>query len=120
MNPQGQLIGKATKRWQVGRLLGSGACGSVHELIPPTGSSSSKNSYPDYAIKIAPLPKSLANKSGKKRKKTDAERNADLILYECQTLRNVGPDMRGRLVPEIPFMGNPPACGETDDKSELF
>ena len=114
MNPQGQLIGRASKPWQIGRLLGSGACGSVHELNPPAGGGSKKSS-PEYAIKIVPLP---ASRQNKKRKKTQEERNADLILHEYQTLQNAGAEMRGRLVPDIPFMGSPPAYGETDDKSE--
>lgn len=115
--PEGLLIGKATKPWQIGRLLGSGACGSVHELVAPAGSKSTTISY---AVKIVPLPKSMAtaNKAGKKRKKTEEERNADLILHEYTTLQNAGNEMRGKLVPEIPFMGSPPAFGDTDDKSE--
>ena len=115
-SPEGLLIGKPSKPWKIGRLLGSGACGSVHELIAPPGS---KSSSPAYAIKIAPLPKSKANKAGKKRKKTAEERNADLILHEYTTLQNAGNEMRGKLVPEIPFMGDPPAYGQTADNSEF-
>lgn len=110
-SPQGILIGKATKPWTIGKKLGCGACGAVHELTAPPG----KSSYPPYAIKIAHLPKSKPS-NGKKRKKTAEERNADLILHEYTTLQNAG-DMRGRLVPDIPFMG-PPAYGETSDASE--
>jgi hypothetical protein len=72
-----------------------------------------------WAIKIAPLPppsKSSTTKS--KRKKTPVERNADLILHEYTTLQNAGSSLRGRLVPEIPYMGNPPGYGETVDKSK--
>eukprot|EP00584_Thalassiosira_punctigera_P024702 CAMPEP_0172553278 /NCGR_PEP_ID=MMETSP1067-20121228/49803_1 /TAXON_ID=265564 ORGANISM="Thalassiosira punctigera, Strain Tpunct2005C2" /NCGR_SAMPLE_ID=MMETSP1067 /ASSEMBLY_ACC=CAM_ASM_000444 /LENGTH=606 /DNA_ID=CAMNT_0013341437 /DNA_START=73 /DNA_END=1893 /DNA_ORIENTATION=- len=117
-SPEGLLIGKPTNPWKIGRLLGSGACGSVHELTAPSGS---KSSSPAYAIKIAALPKSkAASKAGKKRKKTAEERNADLILHEYTVLQNAGSDMRGKVVPEIPFMGDPPAFGETPDKKFRF
>jgi len=117
-SPEGLLIGKSNKPWKIGRLLGSGACGSVHELIAPSGSKSSSSS-PAYAIKIAPLPKSKA-KTGKKRKKTAEERNADLILHEYTTLQNAGSEMRGKVVPDIPYMGNPPAYGKTADDKFRF
>jgi hypothetical protein len=79
---EGQLIGQG---WKIGKQLGSGACGSVHELVSTSMSSSSKSSSSKmaWAIKIAPLPppsKSSTTKS--KRKKTPVERNADLILHE--------------------------------------
>ena len=34
------------------------------------------------------------------------------------TLQNAGSSLRGVLVPEIPYMGNPPGYGETMDKSK--
>ena len=99
-----------------GKKLGSGACGSVHELHQE-GSTKYNN---DWAIKLAPLPKSKA-KSGKgKRKKTAEERNADLIQHENLTLQNAGSDMRGRLVPDIPYLGSPPAFGETSDGGKFI
>jgi hypothetical protein len=109
--PTGLTIGPTTKPYTIGRILGSGACGSVHELIAPTGSK-----HTCYAIKLAPLPKSKPT-NGKKRKKTAEEKNADLISYEHLTLRNLGVDVRGRLVPDIPFTG-PPAYGEVDGECE--
>jgi hypothetical protein len=105
--PTGLTIGSTTKPYTIGRILGSGACGSVHELIAPAGSK-----HTDYAIKLAPLPKSKPA-NGKKRKKTAEEKNADLISYEHLTLRNLGVEVRGRLVPDIPFVG-PPAYGEIE------
>lgn len=119
-SPEGQLIGNG---WKIGKKLGSGACGSVHELVVPTNrakstSSSSSSSSTSWAIKVAPLPASKAAGTGKKRKKTPEERNADLILHEYTTLQNAGSQMRGTMVPEISFMGDPPSYGETADKSE--
>ncbi len=106
----------------IGKKLGSGACGTVHELVAPPdrakSSPSSSSSSSAWAIKVAPLPKS--NATGKKRKKTPEERNSDLILHEYTTLQNAGSQMRGRMVPEISFTGDPPSYGETADKSESY
>jgi hypothetical protein len=110
--PQGLTIGSTAKPWTIGRKLGSGACGSVHELVPPPNSKSSST----YAIKLASLPKIKAA-TGKKRKKTVEERNADLISHEYLTLQNLGPDVRGKLVPDIPFMGSPPAYGDLEGET---
>jgi len=118
-SPEGQIIGRG---WMIGKQLGSGACGSVHELVAPPdrakSSSSSSSSSSSWAIKVAPLPQSKA--TGKKRKKTPEERNADLILHEYTTLQNAGNQMRGKMVPEISFTGDPPSYGETVDKSESY
>jgi hypothetical protein len=117
-SPEGQIIGRG---WMIGKQLGSGACGSVHELVAPPDrakSSSSSSSSSAWAIKVAPLPQSKA--TGKKRKKTQEERNADLILHEYTTLQNAGNQMRGKMVPEISFTGDPPSYGETADKSESY
>jgi hypothetical protein len=112
---EGRTIGKATRPWTIGRLLGSGACGSVHELDPPP--SSSKSSM-QYAVKLVHLPPSLS--TNKKRKKTAVERNADLLLHEYTILQNAGAASRGTVFPDIPLMGlggGPPGYGETEDKS---
>ncbi len=112
-SPEGEFIGRG---WKIGKMLGSGACGSVHELTAPQGA---KLNSPAWAVKVAPLPKSASSSKGKKRKKTPLERNADLIHHEYTTLQNAGSEIRGKLVPEISFMGDPPAYGETEDKSEF-
>lgn len=111
--PEGLHIGSSSKPWTIGRKLGSGACGSVHELIPPANSKSSQS----YAVKLASLPKNKAGTNGKKRKKTAEERNADLISHEYQTLQNLGPNVRAKFVPDIPFMGSPPAYGDLDGET---
>ena len=114
---EGQLIGQG---WKIGKQLGSGACGSVHELVSTSMTSSNKSSSSKmaWAIKIAPLPPPSKSSTKSKRKKTPVERNADLILHEYTTLQNAGSSLRGVLVPEIPYMGNPPGYGETMDKSK--
>ena len=103
-------------------MLGSGACGSVHELTKSSTSSSSSSSSSNefsWAIKVAPLPQTRTTTAGKRRKKTSEERNADLILHEYTILQNAGGHMRGKMVPEISFMGDPPSYGETPDRSEF-
>ena len=111
--PEGQLIGRSSRPWKIGRLLGRGACGAVHELEAPSGAKKAPAAC-DWAVKVAPLPPSRTG-TGKKRKKTAAERNADLIQHEHLTLHNAGTALRGAVVPEIPFMGDPPAHGQTAD-----
>ena len=118
MSAEGQQIGRASRPYTVGPLLGRGACGSVHALLPPRSSSSGEDGR--WAVKLATLPRSRPGKSGKKRKKTEAERNADLIMHEYTVLQNAG-DGRGRTVPDIPFGGvGPSAYGETDDGGKFF
>ena len=120
-SPQGQVIGKANKPWTIGRLLGSGACGSVHELVAPPNNNS--KSSMQYAVKVVTLPSSSGKTTAnKKRKKTAVERNADLLLHEYTILQNSGAANRGTLFPDIPLMGlgGPPGYGETVDKSEFI
>lgn len=112
--PEGLTIGSTSKPWTIGRILGSGACGSVHELLPSSNTKSSNQQR--YAIKLATLP-AAARSGNTKRKKTVQERNADLISHEYLTLQNLGPDVRGTYVPDIPYMGSPPAYGDLDGTS---
>lgn len=128
-SPTGTLIGPPAKAWRVGRELGRGACGSVHEIARDTAasssSSSSKSSKSDFVVKIATLPPAASSaattaaRSSKKRKKTPQERNADLLYQENVYYRNVLNDLRGAVVPEVPHPGEggPPGYGDIDGKS---
>lgn len=114
MSAEGLQIGRASRPYTVGPLLGRGACGSVHALLPPRSDEDGR-----WAVKLASLPRSRPG-GKKKRKKTEAERNADLIMHEYTVLQNAG-DGRGRTVPDIPFGGvGPSAYGETDDGGKFF
>ena len=64
VHPEGQLIGRVRRLWKIGRLLGSGTCGSVHELVTPPSPPPRA-----YAIKSAPLSKLKAKTAGKKKRK---------------------------------------------------
>ena len=107
--PTGILIGPPSKPWRVGRELGRGACGSVHEI----GRGSSPSSA--FVVKIATLPAASAT-AKKRRKKTPEERNADLLYQENVYYRNVLNDLRGTVVPEVPHAGDggPPGYGDLD------
>ena len=112
--PTGILIGPPSKPWRVGRELGRGACGSVHD-IGRVGSSPSSA----FVVKIATLPAAAvaASSTAKKRKKkTPEERNADLLYQENVYYRNVLNDLRGAVVPEVPHAGEggPPGYGDLD------
>ena len=113
--PTGILIGPPSKPWRVGRELGRGACGSVHD-IGRVGSSTPSSAF---VVKIATLPAAAASASStakKRKKKTPAERNADLLYQENVYYRNVLNDLRGAVVPEVPHAGEggPPGYGDLD------
>lgn len=120
MPPEGILIGPASRQWRVGKMLGSGACGSVHDItaaIEAGDSGRSSKSRLEYVVKIAPIPADGSSASRrKKKKKTPLERNADLLHYENNLYRNVLNDLRGVYIPEVPLSGDggPPGYGDTD------
>lgn len=122
-NPEGQLIGLSSKPWRIGKIIGQGACGTVHEIakISTSSSKQTKTSVPEFVVKVAPLPQ-ITKTKGKKRKKTPAERNADLLNYENTLYKNVFNNLRGRLIPDVPVHGSsvPPAFGEIDGKNIIF
>ena len=97
------------RKWQIGIKLGSGACATVHKLLRVSSSGSTTEST--YAVKVAPLP--ISKNTSKKRKKTPAERNADLLNYENMIYRNVLNDLRGHMVPDVPLSG-PPGYGDIE------
>lgn len=105
------------KNYRVGRLIGEGACGSVHTLDRRNTGGKTFAEDADFVVKLCPIPVSKKGKAGgKKRKKTAAERNADTLFHEYNLYRNALHDMRGGCVPDLPFGGNSPPCyGETDE-----
>jgi hypothetical protein len=116
--PTGILLGPPSKPWTVGRELGRGACGSVHDI----GIGSSPSST--FVVKIATLPAAAAASATakKRRKKTPEERNADLLYQENVYYRNVLNDLRGTVVPEVPHAGEggPPGYGDLDGECSHF
>ncbi len=108
-SPAGLMIGNPKKPWKIGRLLGKGACGSVHELEPPPGSTFTSSSY---VVKVAVIPPTTGKT---KKKKTPAERNAELIWWEHNIMISRLPELLGNYIPELPFGSNiPPSYGEVE------
>ena len=70
------------KKWKLGALVGTGGCAEVYEAIG-TGDAESAGAGP-FVAKVAPLAVGLppAMSKGKKRKKTEQEKHADMIYYE--------------------------------------
>lgn len=69
------------KKWRLGALVGTGGCAEVYEATDIKGEGAGAG---QLVAKIAPLPVGLppAMSKGKKRKKTDQEKHADMIYYE--------------------------------------
>lgn len=69
------------KKWKLGALVGTGGCAEVYEATDVARESAGAR---PLVAKIAPLPVGLppAMNKGKKRKKTDQEKHADMIYYE--------------------------------------
>jgi len=107
--PAGLEIGNIKYPWKVGKVIGSGACGAVHELQLVNAKPSSTRSY---VIKVAPMPPPPT--SGKKRKKSAMERNADLIYHETVLLTNGLISLQGTYIPYTPEyneLNAPPTSG---------
>lgn len=77
------LSGKVlNKKWKLGALVGKGGCAEVYEAIDARASESAGAG--PFVAKVAPLAVGLppAISKGKKRKKTEQEKHADMIYYE--------------------------------------
>lgn len=110
-NPIGLEIGSAKNPWRIGKLLGKGACGSVHELIPPP----LKNNSLQYVVKLATLPPILASQKKGKSKKSAMERNADLLSWERTMYHGTFNRLRGVVIPDTCRGAKaPPVFGEID------
>lgn len=71
-------------KWKLGSLIGRGGCAEVYEVTDIRSQGGGREPPQRLVAKIAPLPSGLppAMKKGKKRKKTDQEKHADMIYYE--------------------------------------
>ncbi|RQM09640.1 hypothetical protein DD237_006646 [Peronospora effusa] len=113
------MEGLTLKTWLLGKKVGSGACSDVYiasnlpdalifivilflcvavESIIPLGSDANRQ----YVMKLSPLPQLPAAKlKNKKRKKTQAERNADALYAEHLLYKNHLRDQSG--IPYVPL-----------------
>jgi len=130
-SPIGLIIGSGSNKWRIGEFIGQGACASVHELQPMvaseaanSNSTSNSGSSSEWVIKLAGVPISISSSSnGKKRKKTDKERQADTVRLETTLLSNKLGSLMGQFIPTIPLYGDknaPPAHGEITTTGTLF
>mmetsp|Transcript_22375 Transcript_22375/g.27420 ORF Transcript_22375/g.27420 Transcript_22375/m.27420 type:complete len:716 (+) Transcript_22375:46-2193(+) len=100
-DPTGLYIDAPTNKWLISKRVGNGACGYVHLLEKVKRDTSVVPT--NFVIKLAPLP--LASSSNKKKKKSDLEKNADLLYHENTLYRNVLNDLRGTMIPDLPIVG---------------
>lgn len=114
-------------KYRIGFEIGSGSCATVHELDAVLSESSpSKNNLEkrtiatQFVIKLAPTGKSkTSTQTGKpkRKKKTTAERKADLLYYEYGLYRNTFGLVLGSLMPNLPDTldkSQPPDYGEVE------
>ncbi|CAM9920680.1 unnamed protein product, partial [Choristocarpus tenellus] len=97
--------GKILKgRWRLGEMIGRGACAKVYSVTDLKAGSSSLKSEPLVA-KVCEVPQGLppSMARGKKRKKTDAEKNADMLYYEYTLYNGFLRPHEG--VPKVPAGG---------------
>lgn len=101
--PEGMYLDPPRNKWKIGAQIGSGACGSVHQLMRCSSSDNSGSSS-CWAVKIAVLPpvSASATLTKRKKKKSAVEINADLLNYENTMYRNVLTDLCGNMVPDVP------------------
>ena len=69
--PVGIEIGKGSKKWTIGKMLGTGACATVYALKTADGNET------EYAVKVAPIPTKKTKKGN-----SPAETNVSLLHYE--------------------------------------
>lgn len=90
VSPPMSLAGKVLrKRWELGAMVGRGACSDVYEVTDIRGEGRSGGEAQAYVAKIAPLPpvaprRTKAGKGSKLTKKEEKamRTNADMIYYE--------------------------------------
>ena len=83
---KGLYIDPPTNKWRIGKELGSGACGSVHELLKSSNHDSTNSTKTFFVVKVVP---NVISNTKKKRKKTIAEKNSDLLCHENTLYNNV-------------------------------
>lgn len=101
-SPKGEIIGR---KWQIGEKLGSGSCGTVHELLSMDGES-------EYVIKLSPLPSDKLTK----RKQKEMKKHADLLHFEKMMYQNQLCKLQGSMIPEVPMSRGPPIFGTIEGK----
>jgi hypothetical protein len=109
-SPVGLQIGNDPRKptHRIGKLIGTGACSSVHELEVIDGGSVEK-----FVIKLTPIP---PPKKSSKRKPTPIERNANLLSHETLMYKVQLNKLHGKYIPYLPPAKGPPQSGDVDGK----
>jgi serine/threonine protein kinase len=116
-NPEGIRI---HRQWKIGKLLGSGACGSVHELVRNESNSNQQQSQSQQqksndqdkikfplVIKLSRLPNSQMSK----REHKNCKLLADMLHYEGLLYHNQLIQLQGTFLPRTPLR---PVTGDQD------
>ena len=103
-SPEGLII---HRKWRIGKKLGDGVCGCVHELV-----SASASGEIVHAIKLAPLPDPSVLK---KKENLERKKHADILHYESLIYQNHLVELRGMLIPELPLR---PVTGDVEGESK--
>lgn len=118
-SPEGLLIGRNPRKptWRVGRQLGEGVCGTVHELVSssettPISSSNHSQSSLSWAIKMAPL---TSQTKITKKKQAELTHHANLLHMEKLLYTAHLNKLRGNIIPHVPTsIQGPPDFGEVE------
>jgi hypothetical protein len=115
-SPEGIII---HRHWRIGKKIGDGACGSVHELVNEKDKNEANKGKGKtgggpliiHAIKLAPLPD--PNAKAKSKESVLRKTHADILHYEALVYQNHLVDLRGTLIPELPLR---PVTGDVEGK----
>ena len=115
-SPEGIVI---HRHWRIGKKIGNGACGSVHELVHEKDRKETKTEKRNtdgvpliHAIKLAQLPD--PNSKTKSKESVRRKNHADILHYEALVYQNHLVDLRGTLIPELPLR---PVTGDAEGTS---
>ena len=106
---EGMVVGRGKKQWTVGRKLGEGACGVVHELL---------RGERKLAIKLAPCPSPTLKQTSKAYKAM--KHNVNLLHFEQIVYTAQLPHLMGDMIPTVPSSNKDglEVYGEIKDKGE--
>ena len=103
-NPEGLYLDSPKNLLRIGSRLGSGACGVVYDVVISASRSAPPKDEPSrLAVKMVPYVATTAALSNKKKKKTEAQRNSDLLYHEYMLYRNAFNSLRGTVIPLVPL-----------------
>jgi hypothetical protein len=94
------------KNWVVGKKIGSGVQGTVHEVL-------ANGAVSEFAVKLAPVP----TVKTKGRQLSPAQQNANAIYRESVVYQNALGSLKGTFIPKV---ASPQAFKEVSGKCPNF